>query len=79
MIFILQGCIRKHPLAVHRAEPGQIGFEQGIAVDLHRVDAKVIDQAAFKAWILGDSADQAVCEQCLPMGLTVCSAGEGDL
>ena len=62
-----------------RAEPCQIGFEQGIAVDLHRVDAKIIKEAAFKARIFGNSADQPVLEQCLPMGLTVCGAGEGDL
>ena len=48
-------------------------------MDLHRVDAKMVREAAFKAWIIGDSADQPVLEQSLPMGLTVCSAGEGDI
>ena len=48
-------------------------------MDLHRVDAKMVKKTAFKAGIIGNSTDQPVLEQCLPMGLTVCSAGEGDI
>ena len=48
-------------------------------MDLHRVDAKMVKETAFKAGIIGDTADQPVLEQRLPMGLTVCSAGEGDI
>ena len=76
VIFILQGCTRKHSLAVHRAEPCQIGFEQGLAVDLHRVDAKMVKEATFKTRIFGNSADQSVFEQRLPMARQICASAE---
>ena len=44
-------------------------------MDLHRVDAKMVKKAA----IIGNSTDQSVLEQFLPMGFTVCSAGEGNI